>query len=91
MIESSEVHISSIVVHVSPGSLLSVKTKIERLRGAEVHGEDLCGKLVVVLESQDESQTTDMIGRISDFPHVISTALVYHQVLPAETTGKESS
>lgn len=75
-----EVHISSIVVHVSPDFLRGVKNNIEHLPGAEIYGESDSGKLVVVLESQNQTYITDVIDKINGFEHVLSVALVYHQI-----------
>ena len=91
MIEPREVHISSMVVHASPEGLASVKANIERLRGAEVHGESKRGKLVVVLESDSQSHITDIIDQINGFAHVLGTALVYHQIEPLEPQGSDPS
>lgn len=68
------------VVHASPDYLQDIKTKIESLPGTEIHGESACGKLVVVLESETQTYITDVIEKIVDMDHVLSTALVYHQI-----------
>jgi nitrate reductase NapD len=75
-----EIHISSMVVHARPDRLQSVKNKIAALPGAEIHGESENGKLVVVLETQNQGYITDVIEKINNFEHVLSTALVYHQI-----------
>ena len=91
MIDSGEVHISSMVVHARPEGLQSLKAKIGRLRGAEIFAESRCGKLVVVLESDSQSHITDVIERINGFAQVLGTALVYHQIETLEPEGSESS
>ena len=78
------------VVHATPDGLESVKASIERLRGAEIHGESEHGKLVVVLESDSQSQITDVIEQINGFAQVLGTALVYHQIEPLEPQGNET-
>ncbi len=78
--DQDEVHISSMVVHARPEYLQDVKNKIAHLPGAEIHGESENGKLVVVLESQTQTYITDVIEKIADIEHVLSTALVYHQI-----------
>jgi nitrate reductase NapD len=83
-----EIHISSIVVHVIPEHLACVKNDISNLPGAEIHGESANGKLVVVLESDTDRQTTDVIDSINLLDHVLSTALVYHHI---ETPTSEES
>ena len=75
-----EVHISSMVVHAMPDHLQDVKQQIEHLPGTEIHGESASGKLVVVLESQTQTYITDVIEKIAAIDHVLSTALVYHQI-----------
>ena len=80
--EQTEIHISSMVVHAMPDYLLAVKRNIEELPGAEIHAESPNGKLVVVLESQTQTYITDVIEKIACLDHVLSTALVYHQIEP---------
>jgi nitrate reductase NapD len=80
MMDRREIHISSMVVHVRPAHLQTVKKNIEHLPGAEIHGESDSGKLVVVLETQNQGYITDVIDKIGGFEHVLSTALVYHQI-----------
>ncbi len=75
-----EVHISSMVVLANPNGLQSVKNNIESLQGVEIHGESDSGKLVVVLESDSQTHITDVIEKINNFRHVLSTSLVYHQI-----------
>jgi len=43
--DQQEVHISSMVVHVKPDHLQTVKNEIERLHGTEIHGEADSGKV----------------------------------------------
>ena len=85
--EQSEVHISSMVVHAMPDYLLDVRKKIEELPGTEIHAESPNGKLVVVLESQTQTYITDVIEKIACLDHVLSTALVYHQIEPQSPEG----
>ncbi len=88
--DSAEVHISSLVVHANPAGLRSVKDQILRLPGAEIRGESETGKLVVVLESDSQTQITDTIEQINEFRHVLGTALVFHQIESPAITGGES-
>jgi nitrate reductase NapD len=68
------------VVHARPDYLQDVKNSITLLPGTEIYGESECGKLVVVLESQSQTHITDVIEKIGDIEHVLTTALVYHQI-----------
>ena len=78
--DQQEVHISSMVVHVKPDHLQTVKNEIEQLPGTEIHGEADSGKIVVVLETQSPGYITDIIEKINNFEYVLSTAMVYHQI-----------
>ena len=80
-----EIHISSMVVHARPDRLQSVKSKIACLPGVEIHGESDNGKLVVVLETQNQGFITDIIETISKLDYVLNTALVYHQIEYADS------
>ncbi len=76
----NEVHISSLVVHVVPQHLAAIKQTIESFAGAEIYGESAAGKLVVVIETQNQGYITDTIDAINQLDHVLSTALVFHQI-----------
>lgn len=76
----NEVHISSLVVHVVPKHLTEIKAKIEGLDGVEIYGESEAGKLVVVVETQNQGYITDTIDVINNLEHVLSVALVFHQI-----------
>ena len=78
--EPAEVHISSMVVQTRPEQLDLVKDQIAEFTGAEIYAESPEGKLVVVLESDDQNGITQTIDRINDLDHVLNTALVYHQI-----------
>ena len=80
---SSEVHISSMVVHVVPQQLSRVRDAIEKLPGAEIYAESAEGKMVVVLETDDQTQIAAVIEKINDLDQVLNTALVYHQIEPS--------
>ncbi len=76
----NEVHISSLVVHVLPQHLESIKAQIEEFENAEVFGSSPEGKMVVVLETENQGFITDTIDAINNLPNVLSTVLVYHQI-----------
>lgn len=76
----NEVHISSLVVHAVPEYLSLIKRQIESFAGAEIYGESAAGKLVVVIETQNQGYITDTIDAINQLEHVLSTALVFHQI-----------
>lgn len=76
----NEVHISSLIVHVVPQYLTTIKQAIESFDGAEIYGESEEGKLVVVIETENQGYITDTIDSINQLDHVLSTALVFHQI-----------
>lgn len=76
----NEVHISSLVVHCSPEHLTKIKSQIEAFNDAEIYGDSLEGKIVVVLETENQGFITDTIEAINNLPNVLSTVLVYHQI-----------
>lgn len=73
------------VVNVRPRGLQDVKNQIRTLPGVEIHGESEAGKLVLVLETDSQNSVTEIIDRINDMRHVLTTALVYHQIETPET------
>ena len=76
----NEVHISSLIVHAVPEHLTLIKRQIEAFEGAEIYGESANGKLVVVIETQNQGYITDTIDAINQLEHVLNTALVFHQI-----------
>ncbi|MGR5117564.1 chaperone NapD [Vibrio astriarenae] len=76
----NEVHISSIVVHCDPLHLAIIKKQITEYEGAEIYGDSPEGKIVVVLETENQGFITDTIDAINNLPNVLSTVLVYHQI-----------
>ncbi|MEZ9409561.1 MULTISPECIES: chaperone NapD [Vibrio] len=78
--ELNEVHISSLVVHVSPEHLVEIKAEIEKFDNAEIYGDSPEGKIIVVLETENQGFVTDTIEAINNIKNVLGTALVYHQI-----------
>ncbi|HAV1360010.1 chaperone NapD [Vibrio parahaemolyticus] len=88
----NEVHISSLVVHVLPEHLDEIKTQIETYENTEIYGDSPEGKIVVVLETENQGFITDTIDAINNLPNVLSTVLVYHQIETAlEETDEEDT
>ncbi len=73
-------HISSLVVQVRPEALAPARLAIAVLPGAEIHGEEASGKLVVVLDTADEAEILSTIAQIHDMPGVITASLIYHEI-----------
>ncbi len=77
---NNEVHISSLIIHVKPEYLESTKKRILELPNTEIYGESKEGKIIVVLETENQGFITDSIDKINNFDSVLSTALVFHQI-----------
>jgi len=76
----NEVHISSLVVHVAPEHLQATRRTIESFDNAEVYGDSPKGKIIVVLETENQGFVTETIDAINNMPNVLNVALVYHQI-----------
>ena len=75
-----EVHISSLIIHVKPDYMLEVKEKIAAIPEAEIYGDSEQGKIIIVLETVNQKFVTDIIDRMNNIEHVLSTSLVFHQI-----------
>lgn len=82
---AAELHVSSLVLQARPTALVAVTDAIQRMPGARVHAVAELGKMVVTLETADESEIVDRMNEMSLLPGVLSAALVFHQV---EEIGK---
>ena len=79
-------HIASLVVLAHPELFEAVKANLRLLKGVELHQESPAGKLVVVLEMEEESEISQRISEINGLPGVLNAALVYHEIL--DMTGE---
>jgi len=73
------VHISSLIVHVQPEYLSAVRARVEDL-GGEISAEDPSGKLIVVIETADESGVTGFADTLRNMEGVFLTNLVFHSI-----------
>lgn len=80
MILENEVHISSLIVYVAPEHLSVTRMHIEAFDNAEVYGDSPEGKIIVVLETENQGFVTETIDAINNLPNVLSVALVYHEI-----------
>ncbi|AHB49257.1 glutamate synthase subunit beta [Hyphomicrobium nitrativorans NL23] len=83
------VHISSAVIRCLPAAVETVRGCIEALGMAEVvHVEG--NKLIVIIEGPSSGTVGDCLTQISAYEGVVSAAMVYEQVEPAESAGEEA-
>ncbi|GIZ51569.1 chaperone NapD [Noviherbaspirillum aridicola] len=84
----AEIHIASVVVYVLPAERLSVRSCIEAVPGADIHGE-ADGKLIVTLETESTKKTLDIMDAIRALPGVADVVLVYQHAELASALEQE--
>ena len=80
---SDEYHVSSLIVHGRPEQAPIIAESIAAIPGAEIHAV-VGGKLVVTLETANESEIVARLDHISLLDGVMAATLVYHQVEPKQ-------
>lgn len=81
---SRECHISSLVVHSRPERVPAIIERIALIEGAEVHGGEAAGKLIVTLETETENQVVERINAIQLLDGVLAATLVFHHFEPVQ-------
>ena len=76
---SDIVHISSLLVSARPEKAKGAAAQIESLPIAEIAHRDEAGKIIVTLETTNESEIVSALSDIQLIDGVVSAALVYHQ------------
>jgi nitrate reductase NapD len=69
--------IVSLIVQAKPEHLPGLIDRVSAVEGAEVHGHDPKGKLIVVLEAESQSMIGARMMEIDGLPHVLSVAMVF--------------
>ena len=80
LLTASPCHIVSLVVQVNPNKYEATCTAIRALPGADIPVSEPDGRLVVLLESSDESAMLGTISQLEALDGIISSNLAYHQV-----------
>jgi nitrate reductase NapD len=75
--------IASILVQARPERLDDVAAAILTLAGCEIHGRDVRGKLVVVVDAPDAGSLGITLNTIALLPHVHAASLVFHAIAAA--------
>lgn len=81
---SMPAHITSLLVRAAPATVARVAARIAALDGAEVAIADPGGKIVVTLETDSEAEIVDRLTELQLLDGVVSAALVYHHIEPAD-------
>ncbi|MGH1466086.1 MAG: chaperone NapD [Cognatishimia sp.] len=76
---SSVTHISSLLVSAHPGQKAQVCSDILVHDFAEIAHADETGKIIVTLETADESAIVSALTEIQLINGVVNASLVYHQ------------
>lgn len=79
MTESTDIHISSLVIQTTPGKSVPVSKDVSSLNGVEVvHLDSEKSKVIAVLESNSTAAIKEKIDAIESVDGVLCAALVYH-------------
>jgi periplasmic nitrate reductase NapD len=71
------INVCGVLVFARPEHIEAVRKKLESEDGVEVHAATEDGRLVVIVEKEDQQQTGDMLHKIQTLDHVISASMVY--------------
>ena len=82
-----EIHISSLVVHSRPSQATAVAARLREMTGVEVRGGVEAGKLVVTLETANESEVVERLNAIQVLDGVLAATLVFHHFEPLQEQG----
>jgi periplasmic nitrate reductase NapD len=74
------VHISSLLVSARPAALNAVEAHLAQIDIAEIAHIDPLGKIIVTLETGNESEIVQALTDIQLIDGVVSAALVFHQM-----------
>ncbi len=70
--------ISSVIVHARPEVLSGLSRRVEAMPCTEIHGDDPSGKLIVVIEADDDRVLTELIEQIRNMDGVFGVNMVFH-------------
>ena len=82
-----EIHISSLVVHSRPWQAAAVAARLREMPGVEIRGGVEAGKLVVTLETANESEVVERLNAIQVLDGVLAATLVFHHFEPLQEQG----
>ena len=72
-------NISSVIVIPHPDSIRDVEERLAEVAGVEVHAVSPEGKIIATIETDDDTQTTQLYEYIGLMDGVMSVSMVYHQ------------
>jgi periplasmic nitrate reductase NapD len=86
-VNTTEIHISSALVHVRPERTQELAAQIAALEGADLHFAE-AGKIIVTLEAATSGAIADRLAAIGRIGGVLAATLVYHEVTTQEALGE---
>jgi nitrate reductase NapAB chaperone NapD len=72
--------ISGIVVHADPHCIAPLCAALERIAGITVHAVGSAGKIVVTIETENETRSLERLEAVRALDGVQSVAMVYHRI-----------
>jgi nitrate reductase NapD len=79
-LDSDTLHIASMLIQARPEHLDKVERSLSKLPGLESHGTAGTGKLIITLETANDTALVDTISQIEHTEGVITASLVYHHM-----------
>ena len=70
--------ISSMIIQSRPENMTSIKAALSHMPDTEISADDPSGKIVVVMEAENDRQLADGMKQIGDIPGVLGVNLVFH-------------
>lgn len=75
------IHIASLLIQIKPEHLSELQLDLTGQPGVEVRAQSPQGKLVVVLEAEQQQHILDFQAKLHERSGVLSCNLVYHEVV----------
>jgi nitrate reductase NapD len=79
-----ESHIASLVLRCDPARMVEMSSVMRQLPQTEIALQDVSGKIVLVIETDQESAIAETLTRLQLMDGVASAALVYHHTFHDE-------
>ncbi|NRB19047.1 MAG: chaperone NapD [Rhodobacteraceae bacterium] len=73
------IHISSLLLRADPQKLEQILADIAKIELAEVAMTDPSGKIIITLETGNQSQIIEAMTQLQLLDGVVNASLVYHQ------------
>jgi nitrate reductase NapD len=71
--------VAGVLVHTRQRDLDAVLGAVAAVGGAEVHGANERGQIVVTVEGNTRRETADAMTALSNIEHVLNVSLVYEE------------